>query len=153
MERHEFLKTLGISFATVCAGACLAGCGGGDDASTPNNSNPPPANNPPATGNTVTANLSNLATVGASIRVGSVLFFRIASGDLPSSFVATESICPHANGNLNWIQSQNLIRCSQHQASFQSNGAVNSQPVGGGSVRTLRIYTTTVNATSVIATV
>lgn len=158
MERQEFLKTLGISFATVCAGACLASCGGGDDSSTPNNTNPPatnpPGTNPPATGNnTVTASLSSLTNVGSSVRVGAVLFFRIAAGDTPSSFVATEASCPHQGGNLNWIQNQNIIRCDLHSATFQSNGSVTSQPVGGGSARTLRIYATTVNGTSVVATV
>jgi len=156
MERQEFLKTLGISFATVCAGACLASCGGGEDASTPNNSNPPstnpPGTNPPATGNTATASLSSLTNVGSSIKVGAVLFFRIATGDTPSSFVATEASCPHQGGNLNWIQNQNIIRCDLHSATFQSNGTVTSQPIGGGSARTLRIYTTTVNSTSVVAT-
>lgn len=74
MERQEFLKTLGISFATVCAGACLASCGG-KDTSTPGNTTPPPVTNPPpTTGNTASASLSNLATIGASTKVGAVLF-------------------------------------------------------------------------------
>lgn len=153
MERQEFLKSLGLGFATVCAGACLASCGGGDDTSTPGNTNPPPTTNPPpVTGNTATASLSNLATVGSSTKVGAVLFFRIAAGDMPSSFVATEAQCPHQAGNLNWIQSQDLIRCDLHSATFQKNGTTISQPVGGGNARNLKIYSTTVNATSVVAT-
>lgn len=153
MERQEFLKTLGISFAVACAGACLASCGGKDTA-TPGNNNASPLINPtPATGNTATASLSNLTTVGSSTKVGAVLFFRIATGDMPSSFVATEAICPHQAGNLNWIQSQNIIRCDLHASTYESNGSVVSQPVGGGSTRTLKIYSTTVNATSIIATI
>ena len=153
MERQEFLKSLGFGFATVCAGACLASCGGGDDTSTPGNTNPPPTTNPPPpVNNTVTANLSSLATVGSSIKVGAVLFFRIATGDTSSSFVATEAQCPHQGGNLNWIQNQDLIRCDIHSATFQKNGVTISQPIGGGSARSLKIYSTTVNSTSVIAT-
>lgn len=150
MERQEFLKTLGVSFAAVCAGACLASCGGGDDTSTPGNTTPPVVN--PPVGNTVTANLSSLTTVGSSTKVGAVLFFRIATGDVPASFVATEAQCPHQAGNLNWVQSQNRIICDLHAAQYQQNGTVVSQPVGGGATRTLKIYSTTVNATSVVAT-
>ena len=153
MERQEFLKSLGFGFATVCAGASLAGCGGGDDTSTPGNTNPPPTTTPPpATSNTVTASLSSLATVGSSTKVGAVLFFRIAVGDVPSSFVAVQSQCTHQGGDLNWIQNQELIRFNLHSASFQRNGTPISQPIGGGSVTPLRVYATTVNATSVIAT-
>jgi cytochrome b6-f complex iron-sulfur subunit len=156
MERQEFLKSLGLGFATVCAGACLASCGGGDDTSTPGNTTPPttpPTTNPPPPAtNTVTANLSSLTTVGSSTKVNSVLFFRIAAGDTASSFVATEAQCPHQGGNLNWIQGQDIIRCDTHSATFQKNGTNVSPPVGGGSARSLKIYSTTVNATSVIAT-
>jgi cytochrome b6-f complex iron-sulfur subunit len=152
MERQEFLRSLGLGFVAVCAGSCLAGCGGGDEVGTPSTQNPPNTN-PPITGSTVTASLSNLTSVGSSTKVGGVLFFRIAAGDTPSSFVATEAQCTHQGGNLNWIQNQDLIRCDLHSASFLKNGAVNSQPVGGGSATQLKVYTTTVNSTSVIATV
>ncbi len=152
MERQEFLKTLGISFAAVCAASCLSSCGG-KDASTPSNPNPPVTNPPVATGSTVSANLSSLATVGASTKVSGILFFRIATGDTPSSFVATEAICPHQAGNLNWFQNQNLIVCDLHASQYQQNGSVVSQPQGGGSTRTLKIYSTTVNSTSVVATI
>ncbi len=149
MERQEFLKSLGFGFATICAGSCLASCGGGDDTSTPNNQTP----TTPTTGTTVSANLTSLSTVGSSTKVGTTLFIRIATGDTPSSFVATEAICPHQGGGLDWFQNQNLIICNLHSAQYQSNGSVVSQPVGGGSTRTLKIYNTTVSATSVIATI
>ena len=155
MERQEFLKSLGFGFATVCAGACLASCGGGDDTSTPNNPNPTPTP-PPAgggTGNTVSAPLSSLSSIGSSTKVGAVLFFRIAAGDMPSSFVATEAICPHQGGGLNWVQNQNRIICNLHAAQYQASGVVISQPQGGGATRALVIYTTTVTATSVVATI
>jgi cytochrome b6-f complex iron-sulfur subunit len=152
MERQEFLKTLGISFAVACAGSCLASCGG-KDTSTPGNTIPPVTNPPPTTGNTATASLSNLTTIGSSTKVGAVLFFRIATGNTPSSFVATEAICPHQAGNLNWVQSDNRIICDLHASTYQQNGTVISQPVGGGSTRALKIYSTTVNTTSVVATI
>jgi cytochrome b6-f complex iron-sulfur subunit len=153
MERHEFLKTLGISFAVACAGSCLASCGGKDTSTPSNNPNPIPPPTGGGTGSTVSANLSNLTTVGSSTKVGGVLFFRIATGDTSSSFVATEAICPHQAGNLNWVQNQNKIICDLHASTYQQNGTVISQPVGGGSTRTLKIYNTSVNATSVVATI
>jgi len=152
MERQEFLKTLGISFAAVCAGACLASCGG-KDTSTPGNTTPPPVTNPPPTGNTVSANLSSLTNIGSSTKVSGVLFFRIGSADVAASFVATEAICPHQGGNLNWLQNQNLIQCDLHAAQYTTSGSVNAPPVGGGNTRALKIYATTVNSTTVTATI
>ncbi len=152
MERQEFLKSLGISFAAVCAGACLSACGGGDDTSTPGNTNPPPTGgggNP----TTVSANLSDLTTVGSSIKVSTVLFIRIAAGTAPASFVAIQNFCTHQGSPLNFFQAENIIRCSNHQAQFTTTGTVTSQPQGGGSAGNLKTYATTVNATQITATI
>ena len=97
MERHEFLKSLGLGVAMVCGGACLSACGGGDDTSTPNNPNPTPSPNP-GTGNTVSIDIpSKLANVGDQTAMNGVLFFRMAAGNTSASFVTTEALCPHQN--------------------------------------------------------
>ena len=143
MERQEFLKTLGISFAAVCAGSCLSACGK-DDAT------PAPA---PPTGSTVSANLSDLSTIGAKVIVSGVAFFRIAAGGTASSFIATEPLCTHQSGNLNWVQSSNLILCDRHSAKFNSSGVNISPPLGGGSASDLKTFVVTVNGATVNAKV
>jgi len=143
MERQEFLKTLGISFAAVCVGSCISACK--KDAV-------PPAPTPPA-GTVLSANLSDLSTIGTKVIVSGVAFFRIAEGNMASSFIATQSLCTHQNGDLNWIQSSNLIQCNAHLAQFNASGVNTRAPQGGGSARNLKTFVVTVNATTVTATV
>lgn len=143
MERQEFLKTLGISFAAVCAGSCLSACGK-DDAT------PAPA---PPTGSTVSANLSDLSTIGAKVIVGGVAFFRIAAGDTASSFIATQPLCTHQSGNLNWVQSSNVIRCQSHSAEFNSAGVNTKPPQSSGSAGDLKTFVVTVTGAKVNAKV
>lgn len=145
MERDEFLKTLGISFAMVCAGSCFQSCGkkGGDDTGEPN----------PGTGsNKVSVDISTMASVGSQKVLSGVLFFRLASESSASSFVATEAICPHEGGNLAWQPNNTRIQCDNHLATFSNLGAVLSGPVGGGSVRALKIYPVTLTGTTLTAT-
>lgn len=152
MERQEFLKSLGLGLFAVCAGSCLSACGGSDEVGTPSN----PGNNQPpiAVGNKVTVNMSTMPNVGDSTKLNGVLFIRIAAGSTATSFVATEAICPHQGGGLDWLQGQNLIQCNLHQAQFTSSGTVTRGPSTGGGVRALRIYPLAIeNNTSLTATV
>jgi nitrite reductase/ring-hydroxylating ferredoxin subunit len=148
MERQEFLKTLGISFAVACAGSCLSACG--KDGETKPKDNPPP---PPPTGTSVSANLSELTNIGARVIVSGIAFFRIAAGNTASSFIATQPQCTHQNGDLNWIQSSNLIVCNLHSAKFDSNGVNTSPPTTGGTASNLKTYVVTLNATTVSVSV
>jgi Rieske Fe-S protein len=154
MERQEFLKSLGLGFFAVCAGSCLSACGGKDETGTPAPS-PGPGTPPIAVGNKVTVNMSTMPNVGDSTKLNGVLFFRMTAGTTAASFVATEAICPHQGGNLDWIQNQSLIQCNLHQAQFTSSGAVTRGPQNSsGSVRALKIYALVVeNNTSLTATV
>ena len=148
MEREEFLKSLGISLAMVCAGTCLSSCGkgDGDDTGTPNP-------NPGGGGsNTASVDVSTMAAVGNQTRINGVLFIRMATPNEAASFVATEAICPHQGGTLNWQQSNSRIQCDSHQATYTSAGAVTGQPVGGGSTRALKIYTITLSGTTLTVT-
>ena len=145
MEREEFLKSFGLGLALICTGSCLSGCGKKNDTVTPNT---------PATGTKVSVDLaSQLLTVGASITLSGVLIIRLATGNAPSSFVATQVSCPHQGGTLNWIPSSNSIVCSLHNAQFTSTGAVTSQPIGGGSVSALKIYGIAISGTNLTVTV
>lgn len=144
MERDEFLKTLGISFALACTGTCFQACsksGDDDDTGTPNSGS-----------NTVNVDISTMGSVGSQTTVNGVLFFRIASENTASSFVATESACPHQGNPLTWQQNNNRIFCSLHSSTYTSAGAVTNQPVGGGSTRALKIYSVTLAGTTLTAT-
>jgi nitrite reductase/ring-hydroxylating ferredoxin subunit len=149
MERDEFLKSLGISLAMVCAGTCFQSCGksDGDDTGTPNQ-------NPGGGGssNTASVDVSTMANIGNQTRVNGVLFIRTAATNVAGSFIATEALCPHAAGNLNWQPNNNRIQCDNHFATFNATGTVTGQPVGGGSVRDLRIFPVTINGTTLTAT-
>ena len=154
MERQEFLRSLGLGLAVVCTGSCLSACGGGDDDTSKPGNNNPPGNNPPPAGSTVSINLSSLATVGSAAKSGGVLFIRVADGNAAASFVATEALCPHQGGNLNWLANNNLIQCDSHAAQYQQSGAIIRGPQGStGDTRALKIYAVTVSSTAVTATI
>ncbi len=133
MERQQFLKTLGISFATVCVGACFSDCSKKNEAT--------PA--PPA-GTTVSVNLSELTAIGKKVVVGNVAIFRISEGDIASSFIATQALCTHQNGTLQWNAGSNVIECQSHFAQFSPDGVNTKQPLGGGEANKLATYIITV---------
>nr|MBC7613374.1 Rieske (2Fe-2S) protein [Pseudopedobacter sp.] len=152
MERQEFLKTLGISFAVACAGSCLSACGSKGDTGKPN---PTPTPGGGGTGNTVSISISSkLANIGDQTTMNGVLFFRIATGNTSSSFVATEALCPHQGGNLVWLNNQTKIQCQLHQSEYTTSGAVTQGPQNSsGSTRPLKIYATTISGDTITATV
>ncbi len=150
MERQEFLKSLGLGIVAVCAGSCLSACGGKSETGNPS---PGPGGVP--IGNNVSVDFtSSLANIGDQIKLNGVLFFRIAAGNTTSSFVATEALCPHQNGSLVWLNSQNKIQCQLHQAEYTSSGAVTQGPQSSpGGTRTLKIYSTSISGNIITATV
>lgn len=143
MERDEFLKTLGISFALACTGSCFQACskGGDDETGTPNPGS-----------STVNVDISTMASVGAQTIANGVLFFRIAAENTASSFVATQSACPHQGNQLTWQQNNNRIFCGLHSSTYTSAGAVINQPSDGGSTRALKVYPVTLTGTTLTAT-
>ncbi|HEY0056025.1 MAG TPA: Rieske 2Fe-2S domain-containing protein [Pedobacter sp.] len=148
MERDEFLKTLGISFAMVCAGTCLQSCGKGDDDDTGT-----PNPNPGSGGNTASVDVSTMATIGSQTKANGVLFIRTAATNVAASFLATEALCPHQGGNLDWQPANSRIRCDLHFATYSSAGTVTGQPQGtSGSTRNLKIYPVTISGTTITAT-
>lgn len=147
MKRGEFLVK-GVLLA--CSGACaLSACSSSDDGGGPNN---PPGNGGGPT--TVSVSLSSLAEIGDQITRNNVLFFRIAAGDTPSSFVATESICPHQGGTLVWVEDEGYIECQLHFSRYEEDGDVIRGPQGEtGTTRALNVYTTTISGGNITATV
>ena len=152
MERDEFIKSLGFGMALVCAGSCLSACGGKGNDPKPDDKPDP---NPGGDGNTASVNLSSqLMAIGDQVITGGVLFFRIAAGNTASSFVATESVCPHQGGGLVWKQAISKVQCQLHFAEYAASGSVTQQPQGTtGSTRTLKIYSIAVSGTTLTATI
>lgn len=148
MERQEFLKSLGISLAFVCAGNCLSSCGG----SKSNDAAPNPT--PPA-GTTASVDLSTkLLAVGDQSAANGILFIRIATGNAPASFVATEATCPHQGGQLVWQNTANKIQCQLHFAEYKADGSIIQGPQNSaGNTRALKIYPVTVTGSTLSATV
>lgn len=158
MERDEFLKSLGLGLALVCTGSCMSGCGKSGDGPEKPDTNPPPAGGGGGGGGGGTTASVNLDTqikaIGEQATVGGVLFYRIAPGNTPASFVATESVCPHQAGQLVWKQNLNRVQCTLHSSEYSTTGAVLQQPQGSaGTTRALKIYSTTVSGTTLTATV
>lgn len=151
MERNEFIKSLGLGMALVCTGSCFSGCGSKSDDATPS---PTPDGGTPSAGTKVNVDLgTQLLTVGSFLSTGGVLFVRLAAGNAPASFAATQASCPHQGGALNWIQANNVIQCSLHASRYTSAGAVVAQPNDGGTTTALKVYTTTVTGNTLTATV
>lgn len=148
MERNEFIKSLGLGIALVCTGSCISGCGGSKS------DDPTPGGSTPVAGTKVNIDIaSQLMAVGSSANVSGVLFVRLATGNSTSSFLATQALCPHQSGALNWIGGNNLIQCALHAAQFSTSGSVLKQPNDGGSTTALKIYSTSLSGTTLTATV
>jgi cytochrome b6-f complex iron-sulfur subunit len=144
MERQQFLKSLGISFATVCAGACISSCHKDEITKTAPPAIPPPTE-PPLPANTVSAKFTDFPKTGKTLIVGNVLFIRIADGNLASSFIAVQPLCPHNGGQLYWNKS--FIECGLHGARYDTMGAIKEQPrIGGGTTFPLKTYPITVTS-------
>ena len=147
MERNEFIKSLGLGIALVCTGSCLSSCGGKGGDATPDNGGG-------TVGSKVNVDLSTqLLTIGSFLSTGGVLFVRLAAGNTPSSFTATQAACPHQGGTLNWVQASNVIQCSLHASKYTPTGAIVAQPNDGGTTMALKIYSTTVTGSTLTATI
>lgn len=135
MERQAFLKTLGISFAAVCLGSCFSDCSKKNDLIAETNI--------PPQSKIVSVNLSNLNTIGAKVTISGIAFFRIANGDTATSFIATQALCTHQDGELEWKQNENLLQCRKHAAQFKPNGENIGLPFGETKINNLKTYAIT----------
>ncbi len=152
MERNEFIKSLGLGMALVCAGSCLSACGSKSKDPAPSPAGGGGGGGTP--GATASIDLATqLTTVGSFVATGGVLFIRLAAGNSTSSFVATQAACPHQGGALNWVQASNLIQCSLHASQYTSGGAILRQPNDGGTTSALKIYNTSISGSILTATI
>ena len=150
MERNDFLKTFGLGIALVCTGSCLSGCGSKGSDPQPNN---PGGGGPPA-GTTANVDLTTqLLAVGSAVTVNGILFIRTATGSSTSSFAATQAVCPHQGGALNFIQASNYIQCALHASRYTTTGSILAQPNDGGTTSALKVYATTISGNTLSATV
>lgn len=151
MKRGEFIISAGKGVLFVCAGSCmLAGCSSSDDGG----GSPEPPGNGGNGSTTVSVSLSNLSNVGDQTTRSGVLFFRIAEGDTASSFVATESVCPHQGGELKWEQDNGYIECQLHFARYEDDGDVIRGPQGAsGNTRDLEVYPVSISNGNLVATI
>lgn len=151
MERDEFIKNLGLGLIAVCGASSLAACS--------SKGTPSPSTTTVGGGggsNTVSVDLTTkLLNVNDQIVSAGVLIFRIAASNVPASFVATESICPHQGGGLSFIPAKSYIQCNLHQSEYSETGTVLQGPVGfpSGSTRALKIYNTTIASNTLTVTV
>ncbi|GGI22547.1 QcrA and Rieske domain-containing protein [Pedobacter mendelii] len=150
MERNDFIKSLGLGIALVCTGSCLSGCGSKGSDPQPNN----PGGGGPATGTTANVDLATqILSIGASVTVNGILFIRTAAGNTTSSFAATQAVCPHQGGALNFIQASNFIQCALHASRYTTAGSILAQPNDGGTTSALKVYTTSISGNTLSVTV
>jgi cytochrome b6-f complex iron-sulfur subunit len=128
MERKEFLSTLGISLAAICAGCGIASCGSNPEAEDPKPS--------PTTGNTggtitppanalMTASLdTELRNIGEFKIASGVILVRLAAGNAASAFTAVQVACTHQGTSINYNNSQGKFICPNHGSQFSTSGAV-----------------------------
>lgn len=149
MRREEFLNSISRGLILVCAGSCVVACSSGDDGGVA-----PPVTPPPSSGTKVSVALSRMPNVGNQVTSNGVLFFRISAGTTASSFIATESVCPHQGGALVWKATADRIQCQLHFAEYDTNGAVLQGPQNSsGSTRMLKIYAKVIEGGNLVATV
>ncbi len=132
MDRKDFLKLVGTSFAVITIGSCLDGCKKKSNSA-----------NAPAVDFTLDLNSSACAplhTNGGYIYNNGVIVARTMSG----TYIAVSQACTHDGVSVVYQGSGNDFYCSAHGSVFSSSGSVTSGPAGSS----LKQYTCTLNGTS-----
>jgi cytochrome b6-f complex iron-sulfur subunit len=133
LDRHEFLKALGLRgaalLAVYCTGQSLTACGSGSDSST----TPTPI---PAGG--ITVDLTSPANAALLTVGGYIVTKDVVVANTSKGYVAVTVVCTH-NGNKNILLRQDQFLCTVHGAQFDLNGkGLNALGSGG-----LKTYTVT----------
>lgn len=138
MHRKDFISTVSVSVAAVCAG-CLAACSKGNSVTAA----------PPPSGVNFNIDLaSELLSIGDSKQVSAVLVVRLAAGNTVSSFTAVQVACTHEGTSINYIPAQNQFVCPLHGSTFSTSGAVVKGPASTSLKKyTIAITNTTLNVT------
>ncbi|HEV7378936.1 MAG TPA: Rieske (2Fe-2S) protein [Dyadobacter sp.] len=134
MKRGEFLRSLGLSSATLmayyCLGTTMTSCGSKEDDPDPG-AGAGSGVSGTTTGNSInfTVDLTNstyakLKTAGSFEVIGDVLVaFTTSNG-----YVALSKICTHEGSTLRYRSQQNDLFCSSHSSEFSLTGAVEQGP-------------------------
>ena len=138
MDRRTFIQELRVPVLATCA-ICLGSCAK-DDITTPGGGN---------TGGNTTNSFKvdltkELQAVGSFIFNDKIIVVRLATGSVPSSFVALQRACTHQGTDVNWNATKNEFICPNHGARFNTSG----QNIGGQSTSALPVYAISISGTT-----
>lgn len=141
MERRQFLEKVTAPVAIACLSCMGMGCS--KSANTTSNSPTPPSNV------NFSINLtSQLTTIGSSVAQNGIIVVRLASANVPGSFVAVQESCPHQGVSLAFFASSNTFICPSHGATFNTSGS----NIGGERTSALKLYTVSVSGSTLTIT-
>ena len=126
MKRTQFLHTVTGGIAAACV-SCLAAAWSSSEAPTPS----PPGQVPISNAFTVNLN-SELRGINEFISKNGIILIRLATGDVPSSFLAVSSICPHAGATVDYLSTKSSFLCLAHGSTFSSDGSLLTGPAAQG---------------------
>lgn len=142
MDRRTFIQELKLPVLATCA-ICLGACAK-DDSLTPGGN---------TGGNQGGGNVTNsfkvdltkeLLAIGSFVFNDKIIVVRLASGNVPDSFVALQRACTHQGTDVNWNASKNEFVCPNHGARFNTSG----QNIGGQSTSALPKFAVTIAGTT-----
>ena len=143
MDRRAFIHELKLPIMATCA-ICLGSCAK-DDITTPGGGNTGGNNTGGNTTNSFKVDLTKeLQAVGSFIFNDKIIVVRLATGSVPSSFVALQRACTHQGSDVNWNASKNEFICPNHGARFNTSG----QNIGGQSTSALPVYAISISGTT-----
>ncbi len=139
MDRRTFIQELRVPVLATCA-ICLGSCAKDNEVTTPGGN---------STGGTTTNNFKvdltkDLLAVGSFVFNDKIIVVRLASSNVPASFVALQRACTHQGTDVNWNASKNEFICPNHGARFNTSG----QNIGGQSTSALPVYTVSISGTT-----
>ena len=138
MDRRTFIQELRVPVLATCA-ICLGSCAK-DDITTPGG-----GNSGGSTTNSFKVDLTKeLQAVGSFIFNDKIIVVRLATGSVPSSFVALQRACTHQGTDVNWNATKNEFICPNHGARFNTSG----QNIGGQSTSALPVYAISISGTT-----
>lgn len=137
MSRGEFLRSLGLSGATLMALYCMGtmtSCSSSKDDPAPTNNN----NNGGNTGGVKSVDFTidltqNLTKNGQFLISGDVIVARTSTG----AFVALSKVCTHQGTTIEF-QGNDTFKCNNHGSVFLTTGAVSNGPAADP----LKVYKT-----------
>lgn len=137
MSRGEFLRSLGLSGATLMALYCMGtmtSCSSSKDDPTPNNNSGGGNSGGGTNGVDFTVDLTqNLTKNGQFLYSGNVIVARTSTG----AFVALSKVCTHQGTTIEFL-GNDTFKCNNHGSVFLSTGAVSNGPAADA----LKVYKT-----------